>query len=649
MAHFQYDPPSGPISGVSFEDQTELAINDLHSRVDETNTNTSEAKDTADQALASASEAKQAAALAQTSADEAKTQITQVRNDLTSTTVVANNAMIRANNAFDLAATAQSQAGQVTTGLSNHIADHNNPHAVTAEQVGAYSTIETDSRISSLVPSIEAAMGKFRTETEDADVNTLYDVADKIYLTGAGTTNLPPDITIPAWLMVYINEGDTAVTQRIWDSSSTHLIYERTGTINNSDPNNPVVAWTPWNTIASPTVVKSVTVEVDPAGQPAGTYLVFVMETSSGDVTTYVNLSQVTGGGYTSGNGAIDISADNKISLKLDPSNSSGLLVSTNGLQTLPAVSAIDANPATGQRGLLYPDGVTIKQTSDGMLSVPGGGGDVAAAIAEHNADVDAHTALFGLKIRRKLSSNTNYYVSQTGNNSNNGTSSSTAFLTMSRIIDELTRIDGNGFDLTINLGAGTWPGITFYPYACLGIRSLILNGGGIGNTIISSGSSNGITTRSGGGFETLQIKNISFDGANNGIQSSFGHRVLVESLSFNNISITSIASTSGVTLFNGPISVEGTSRSFISAQEHAYIWIPNVTSITMVNTPSFTNTIQCFSHALIAINNATFSGSSTGSRYLCDVGGTINTYGRGANYIPGSSAGTTSGGGQYI
>lgn len=45
----------------------------------------------------------------------------------------------------------------------------------------------------------------------------------------------------------------------------------------------------------------------------------------------------------------------------------------------------------------------------------------------------------------------------------------------------------------------------------------------------------------------------------------------------------------------------------------------------------------------------ASFVGSFIGQRYLAQLNGTINTYGGGPNYIPGTIAGVTASGGQYI
>lgn len=43
-----------------------------------------------------------------------------------------------------------------------------------------------------------------------------------------------------------------------------------------------------------------------------------------------------------------------------------------------------------------------------------------------------------------------------------------------------------------------------------------------------------------------------------------------------------------------------------------------------------------------------TVTGSVTGTRYSANINGTINTFGGGANYFPGTIAGSTATGAQY-
>jgi hypothetical protein len=226
----------------------------------------------------------------------------------------------------------------------------------------------------------------FTVDATARDANAAYLGTEKSFLANtdaaAPNLNFPAGLTPPYWFMVYITDDGRAVTQTCWNDTSS-LVYTRTGEINDSDSENLVATWGPWNAAATPTVIKSVTVEENPDGRPSGTYLVIVSDTESGDVTSYVNLSQILGAGYASGNGAIDISADNKISLRLDPDASHGLVVAPAGLQftayelcefyyfrhpTLragfqPAQGGVIANAA-----MLYPDAWAYLQTSEGQL-----------------------------------------------------------------------------------------------------------------------------------------------------------------------------------------------------------------------------------------------------------------------------------------
>ncbi|MFI7957435.1 hypothetical protein, partial [Acinetobacter baumannii] len=71
--------------------------------------------------------------------------------------------------------------------------------------------------------------------------------------------------------------------------------------------------------------------------------------------------------------------------------------------------------------------------------------------------------------------------------------------------------------------------------------------------------------------------------------------------------------------------------------------------TVSLIGTPSF---IQQFvqvvaANALLAGIN--FSGAANGIRYSANTNGTITTAGAGANYFPGSAAGSTALGGQYV
>jgi hypothetical protein len=50
-----------------------------------------------------------------------------------------------------------------------------------------------------------------------------------------------------------------------------------------------------------------------------------------------------------------------------------------------------------------------------------------------------------------------------------------------------------------------------------------------------------------------------------------------------------------------------------------------------------------------LIVNGNTYSGSATGKRYTANLNGTILAGGAGPNYLPGSTDGTVTSGGQYV
>lgn len=72
--------------------------------------------------------------------------------------------------------------------------------------------------------------------------------------------------------------------------------------------------------------------------------------------------------------------------------------------------------------------------------------------------------------------------------------------------------------------------------------------------------------------------------------------------------------------------------------------------TVTLTGTPAFSQSyVFADDTSLIRATSMTFSGSATGKRYDVATNGVINTNGGGATYFPGSVAGTTATGGQYV
>ena len=70
---------------------------------------------------------------------------------------------------------------------------------------------------------------------------------------------------------------------------------------------------------------------------------------------------------------------------------------------------------------------------------------------------------------------------------------------------------------------------------------------------------------------------------------------------------------------------------------------------MSISGTPAFTKFGFVTGGGLLYCANMIFSGAATGQRYAVDLNGVLFTGGGGAAFVPGSSAGTSATGGQYV
>ncbi|MDR1921529.1 MAG: hypothetical protein LBS31_07290 [Candidatus Adiutrix sp.] len=111
IVNFQYAPPSGPLSGRSFERQTEIGFNELGQRIELIRAEAASALNMAQAAQAAAAYAEQTAAQAVALADAAQTRAQAAQNAAATALATAEGAASRAEAAYDLAAQADTAAG----------------------------------------------------------------------------------------------------------------------------------------------------------------------------------------------------------------------------------------------------------------------------------------------------------------------------------------------------------------------------------------------------------------------------------------------------------------------------------------------------------------------------------------------------------
>ena len=255
---FKYLPLEGALPGLSFQQQTEDAINDIGNVAYATEKVADEALQVAQQAyniaLAALETANNALAAAQTAQQTANTALNIANNALsvgTAAATAAAAAQNRADEAYDLADAAQkaADAAQNTADAAQEAANNAANDATNAltKAEDALTKIEQLS-----------VLNYYNNLTEATDVNTLVDV-HRWYLQASNNPNAPE--TNPGFLSVD-NDYNDSVCKQLWVSETTGAIYNRFGQIvENSDPAT-VSSWSEWYKLATKADIDGTTTDL---------------------------------------------------------------------------------------------------------------------------------------------------------------------------------------------------------------------------------------------------------------------------------------------------------------------------------------------------------------------------------------------------
>lgn len=264
------------------------------------------------------------------------------------------------------------------------------------------------------------------------------------------------------------------------------------------------------------------------------------------------------------------------------------------------------------------------------------------------------------------------YFVAVTGSDSNDGLTPATAWATIQHASDFISsNLDFGGFQVTINIGAGTFVGVEFRSTA--GGGTFYFKGAGSASTTVTNNAVTGFGCFSIGvtPIAVVNVDNMSIDCGNTfgGIFLAASAQIqlatptaafLVNDLAFINSNPNGnvcVWSTNLGLVTSGlpglPIKVTGTYQNIIFVQQVGQF--NNFASWSMVGTPSFSDA------AVTAIDNSTyiastantFSGAATGARFRASTDSTIdNSFGgihdAAGTFFPGNSPGIINAGGQY-
>ena len=255
---FKYLPLEGALPGLSFQQQTEDAINDIGNVAYATEQVADEALKIAQQAyniaLAALETANNALAAAQTAQQTADTALNIANNALsvgTSAATAAAVAQNRADEAYDLADAAQKAAD-----AAQNTADAAQKAANSAANDATNALTKAENALTKIEQL--SVLNYYNNVTEATDVNTLVDI-HRWYLQASNNPNAPE--TNPGFLNVD-NDYNDSVCKQLWVSKTTGAIYNRFGQIvENSDPAT-VSSWSEWYKLATKADIDGTTTDL---------------------------------------------------------------------------------------------------------------------------------------------------------------------------------------------------------------------------------------------------------------------------------------------------------------------------------------------------------------------------------------------------
>lgn len=249
-------------------------------------------------------------------------------------------------------------------------------------------------------------------------------------------------------------------------------------------------------------------------------------------------------------------------------------------------------------------------------------------------------------------------YVSTTGDDSKDGRTTGNALKTWEGVIRVLRGIDMCGYSVTVSFAPGTYGGwekgqffrVPFYS----NIGYLRLTSQDSNNRAVLSGCVSAIDrTVARVVIGDIRIKNDvanTIVGGKNCLEVYNGGIILIEGNVSLEGGVTGLALTSGATLIFvrdgrdtndciGKITFSGKFNSAIHVDRGQFL--ANKASIHFDNVTVNSASIQSYDHSLIVLNGAVFTGAVVGKRYHVALMSIIQTSGAGANFIPGTVAGT--------
>jgi hypothetical protein len=312
--------------------------------------------------------------------------------------------------------------------------------------------------------------------------------------------------------------------------------------------------------------------------------------------------------------------------------------------------------------------GTIVNTDPTGLLAIQAGAGSTLTGSGVSNGSLvlgpgqkalltgdGTNYQCWGAPTRAKLTANTTLFVSASGSDATGaGVTIGSAFATAGHAYSWAQQVlDLNGFQLTISIGAGTFPACNAFGPIVGQNSPVIFNGSGFSSTTISVSNNAAVNAQSGSSIQPQNMTVIASGapavGLNAGGSSSLLPSFLFVGPGMNIGSCAGLqmqASYGGQIVLLNSYMISGSSEVHWGALSSGAIINGNTPiTITLTGAPAYSS---AFAAALAAsnidpANFITFVGSATGSKYTISANGSINTNGAGTSYLPGSTAGTGS------
>ncbi|MBB5053061.1 hypothetical protein HNQ36_003052 [Afipia massiliensis] len=299
-------------------------------------------------------------------------------------------------------------------------------------------------------------------------------------------------------------------------------------------------------------------------------------------------------------------------------------------------------------------NGATCIIDSEGnRFKIVAGSGNVTSDDVSNESDVAGATvtdALNALKTgqREVLPGNRTYYVAPSGSggsDGNDGLTALTPFLTLQKAWNTILILDLYGFVATIQIADGTYTSGVSSAFAPVGGIVVIQgNSGTPANVLISATSANAFNFT--GLPKNVTIKDLKVQTTTSGVgirASDKGVTVSFSNINFGACATQHIQVASGGTVSAiGNYSISGGSVNHVRVDGAGSQFNGSTIAVTLTGTPNFAHSFTWgFSASVQNWFSWTFTGTATGSRYSVESNALVNTFGGGASYFPGNSAGS--------